>query len=89
MHHELTLGPLSVQHVANWYKTHYQYFPTMNGGPIFYMPVVVIYMDNAIVLGYTEFGTYLVDATEVLQQLQNAGMQVNTGKCLWFQPAVT
>jgi len=40
-------------------------------------------------LGYTEFGTYLVDATEVLQQLQNAGMQVNTGKCLWFQPAVT
>jgi len=55
----------------------------------FDMPVVVIYMNDTIVLGYADLGSHLVDVTEVLRRLQAAEFQVNPDKCLWFQPAVT
>jgi len=58
------------------------------GTLFFYMPVVVVYMDDTIVFGYANFGTHLIDVTEVLRRLQAAGMQVNPDKCLWFQPEV-
>jgi hypothetical protein len=58
------------------------------GSLFFYMPVVVVYMDDTIVFGYANFGTHLIDVTEVLRRLQAAGMQVNPDKCLWFQPEV-
>jgi len=59
-------------------------------GALFYdIPVVVIYMDDIIVFGYLDFGSHLVDVTEVLRRLSEAGMQVNPDKCLWFRPAVT
>jgi hypothetical protein len=44
----------------------------------FYMPVVIIYMDDTIVFGYADFGTHL-------GWLQAAG----TKNYLWFQPSVT
>ncbi len=53
------------------------------------MPIIVIFMDDTIVFGYADFGSHLINVTEVLRQLQAAGMQVNPDKCWWFQPAVT
>jgi hypothetical protein len=59
-------------------------------GALFYdMPIVIIYMDDIIVFSYIDFGTHLIDVTEVLKRLSAAGMQVNPEKCFLFQPAVT
>jgi hypothetical protein len=55
----------------------------------FDMPVVVIFRDDTIVFGYANFEVHLIDVTEVLRCLQQAGVQVNPDKCKWFQPAVT
>ncbi len=64
-------------------------FQQRMGALFFDMPVVVIFMDDTIVFGYADFGSHLVDVMEVLQHLQQAGMQVHPDKCKWFQTAVT
>jgi hypothetical protein len=64
-------------------------FQQRMGALFFDMPVVVIFMDDTIVFGYADFGAHLIDVTEVLRHLQQAGMQVNPDKCKWFQAAVT
>jgi hypothetical protein len=45
------------------------------------MPIIVIFMNDTIVFGYADFGSHLINVTEVLRQLQAAGMQVNPDKC--------
>jgi hypothetical protein len=64
-------------------------FQQRMGALSFDMPVVVVYMDDIIVFGYLDFGTHLIDVTEVLKRLSDAGMQVNPDKCMWFCPSVT
>ncbi len=64
-------------------------FQQRMGALFFDMPVVVIYMDDIIVFGYIDFRTHLIDATEVLKRLSDAGMQVNPDKFMWFQSSVT
>jgi hypothetical protein len=64
-------------------------FQQRMGALLFDMPVVVIFMGDTIVFGYADFGSHLIDVTEVLRHLQQAGMQVSPGKCKWFQSAVT
>ena len=43
----------------------------------------------SLVFGYLDFVMHLVDVTEVLKHLSDAGMQVNPDKCMWFQSAAT
>jgi len=64
-------------------------FQQRMGALFFDMPVVVVYMDDIIVFGYLDFGTHLLDITEVLKHLSDAGMQVNPDKCMWFSSSVT
>jgi hypothetical protein len=42
-----------------------------------------------MVFGYIDFGMHLVDVTEVLKHLSEAGMHVNPAKWMWFQSSVT
>jgi hypothetical protein len=46
-------------------------------------------MDDIIVFGYLDFGTHLLDVTEVLKRLSDAGLQVNPDKCMWLSSSVT
>jgi hypothetical protein len=64
-------------------------FQERMGALFFDMPVGVVYMDDIIVFGYLDFGTHLVDVTEVIKCLSDAGMQVNPEKCCWFSSSVT
>ncbi len=64
-------------------------FQQRMGALFFDMPVVVMYMGDIIVFGYLDFGTHLMDVTEVLKRLSDSGMQVNPDKCMWFQLSVT
>jgi hypothetical protein len=52
------------------------------------MPVVVVFMDDLIIFGYAGFDEHLLDVTEVLRRLQEAGFQVNPEKCIWFASSV-
>jgi hypothetical protein len=52
------------------------------------MPVIVVYMDDIIIFGYTNFADHLKDVAEVLKCLFESGMQVNPDKCLWFANSV-
>jgi hypothetical protein len=49
------------------------------GALFFDKPVVIIFMVDTNVFSYADFGSYLVDVTEVLRHLQQN----------WFQSAVT
>ena len=89
MRDKLTVGPLSIQYAAHGNQASNRYLPATHERHFFDIPVVVIYMDDTIVFGYADLGRHLVDITEVLRRLQEAGFQVNPDKCLWFQPAVT
>jgi hypothetical protein len=64
-------------------------FQQRMGALFFDMQVVIIFMDDTIIFGYADFGSHLVDVTEVLRRLHQAGMQVNPRKYKWFQSAVT
>jgi hypothetical protein len=59
------------------------------GALFFDMPIIVVYMDDIIVFGYLDFETHLVDVTEVLKRLSDAGRQVNPEKCCLFSSSVT
>jgi hypothetical protein len=63
-------------------------FQQRMGALFFDMPVVVVYMDDIIMFGYVDFVMHLMDVTEVLKCLSEAGMQVNPDKCMWFQASV-
>jgi hypothetical protein len=52
------------------------------------MKVVIVYMDDIIILGYSDFETHLKDVEEVLRRLQTTGFQVNPDKCIWFASSV-
>jgi hypothetical protein len=45
-------------------------------------------MDDIVIFGYEGFGEHLIDAAEVLRRLEEAGFQVNPGKCIWFSSSV-
>jgi hypothetical protein len=64
-------------------------FQQLMGALFFDMLVVVVYMEDIIIFGYLDFGTHLLDVTEVLKRLSDVGMQVNPDKCMWFSSSVT
>jgi hypothetical protein len=53
------------------------------------MDTVDTFLDDTLILGYDTFDAHLNDLIEVLQRLLAAGMQVNAGKCKWFNHTVT
>jgi hypothetical protein len=53
------------------------------------MDTVDTFLDDTMILGYDTFDAHLSDLIEVLRRLLAAGMQVNAGKCKWFNHKVT
>ncbi len=53
-----------------------------------YMMTVICYMDDIIIIGHKDFIAHLLDIEEVLKRLQEAGFQVNPGKCIWLTASV-
>jgi hypothetical protein len=52
------------------------------------MAVVVVYVDDIVIFDYEGLDAHLIDVTEILKRLQEAGFQVNPGKCIWFASSV-
>jgi hypothetical protein len=52
------------------------------------MDAVICYMDDIIIIGHKDFIAHLLDVEDVLKRLQEAGFQVNPGKCIWFAASV-
>jgi hypothetical protein len=52
------------------------------------MAMVIVYMDDIIIIGYEDSDTHLIDIEEFLKRLQEAGLQVNPEKFIWFASLV-